>query len=189
MIYRIVQGVAAVALMFGAVGASCDNISPNVYTPLTDPTTFAVINATPYRAVFTLGAYDNLDQKSVPQFTTVLLESQANDPTNLGTFSRQTSSCRRALSVGSEELLKLIKDQGLDTSTSVTNKGALITGVNFSDAPVGGADETNPTQGTAEPLTVLQGVDYPCGSFVIFRMEQDSTAPGGFKVVLDGVIF
>ena len=189
MIYRIMQGVAAVALVFGAVGASCDGISPNVYTPLTDPVTIGIINATPYRAIFTGGAFDNLDQHSVPQFGTVLLESQANDGANMGVTWLKTTSCRRAVSIGSAELLKLINDQGLDKSASVTNKAALITGVNFSDAPLGGADETNPTQGTAQGLTVLQGVDYPCGSFVILRLEQDSTAPGGFKVVLDGVIF
>jgi hypothetical protein len=185
VVYRMIQAIVAVGLVLGAVGASCDNISPNVYTPLTDPVTMAIINATPYRAVFVGGAFDNLNQKSVPQVGTVLLESQTNAPDTKGVIWLQTTSCRRALSIGSPELLKLIKDQNV----TVSNKKALVNGVNFSDAPLGSDFETNPTQGTAQPLTVLQGVDYPCGSLVIFRMVQDASAEGGFKIVLDGVVF
>ncbi len=83
------QGVAAAALMVGALGAG---LSPNVWTPLTEFNTIAVINTTPYRAIFTLGAYDNLDQKTIPMPSGLLLESQANDTTNLGTSFLKTAT-------------------------------------------------------------------------------------------------
>lgn len=197
------QGVAAVALMLGAVGASCD-MSPNVYTPLTDPVTVGVINATPYRAIFTIGSYDNLDEKTIPVPSTALLESQANDTTGLGTGSVRTASinvnsftpvtavCRRAISIGAPEMIKLINDNKAIYSNAQVNmkldERALITGVNFSDAALDSPDVANPTRGTAAPLTLLQGEDFPCGSYVIIRLVEDATAPGGFKAQLDGVI-
>jgi hypothetical protein len=199
VIYRLVQSVAALALVFVAVGATCNRISPNVYTPLTDAVTVAVINATPYRAIFTLGAYENLDQNTVPDPSTVLLESQANDPTNLGTTSLLTANvsafstpaCRRAVSIGDPGMIERINENlTLYEQVGLTiEKKALVTGVNFSDAPLGSPDEANPTRGTAEPFTALQGVDYPCGSVLVLRLVEDSGAPGGFSVKLDGVIF
>ncbi len=199
VIYRLVQGIAAVALVLVAVGATCNRISPNVYTPLTDAVTVAVINATPYRAIFALGAYENLDQNTVPDPITVLLESQANDTTDLGTTWMLTAAvsvsptpaCRRAVSIGDPGMIKLINDNlTLYEQVGLTlDKRALITGVNFSDAPLGSADEINPTRGTAAPFTALQGVDYPCGSVLVLRLVEDAAAPGGFSVKLDGVIF
>lgn len=184
MIYRLVQGLAAVVLMIGAIGAGCET-SPNLYTPLTDPVTVAVINATPYRAIFTGGAYDPLDQNTTPQGDGLLVASAAEDPQNQGVIAMKTLGCRRALTIGAADFVQLIKDK----KVTVTEKRALVTGVYFSDAPAGSPDEANPTVGTAEPLTILQGVDYPCGSYVIFRLVEDATAPGGFRVQFDGVIF
>ncbi len=90
-------------------------------------------------------------------------------------------------------MIKLVRDN-LDVYKQANinmpvDERTLVTGANFSDAAIDSPDVANPTQGTAEPLTILQGVDYPCGSIVILRLEQDSTATGGFKIVFDGVIF
>ncbi len=202
MAYRLMQGVAAAALLLGALGAG---LSPNVYTPLTDAVTIGVINATPYRAIFLLGAYDNLDEKTIPMPSGVLLESRANDATGLGTtflktatispnsVSPLTAACRRAISIGSPELVNLVREN-LDVYKQANidlavDERTLITGVNFSVAALDSPDATNPTEGTADPLTILQGIDYPCGSVVILRLVQDATTVGGFRVVLDGVIF
>jgi hypothetical protein len=192
-----------VALVVGAVGA---NLSPNVWTPLTNvPVTVAIINATPYRAIFTVGAYENLDQNTIVEPSTVLLESQANDTAGQGTswlrtasiapgaFTPVQSACRRAISIGSQEMLDLInkqKDVYKNTALGFTlDDRALIVGVNFSDAAIDSPDATNPTRGTAAPITLLQGVDYPCGSYVILRLVEDSTVVTGFRVQFDGVIY
>ena len=197
------QGVAAVALVFGAVGAG---LSPNVWTPLTnEPVTILIINATPYRAIFTVGAYENLDQNTVVEPGTVLLESQANDPDRLGTtwlrtaritpgaFTPAQAACRRAISIGSPEMIKLINDKKdiyKDTTLGFTlDDRALVTGVYFSDAAIDSLDAASDTRGRAEPLTLLHGVDYPCGSYVILRLVEDSTAVDGFRVQFDGVIY
>jgi hypothetical protein len=197
------QGAAAAALVFGAVGA---NLSPNVYTPLTNvPVTVAIINSTPYRAIFTVGAYENLDQNTVVEPSTILLESEANDPDRLGTtwlrtanifpgsFTPVQAACRRAISIGSPEMLELIdKNKEIYENESLgfqLDERALVTGVYFSDAAIDSPDAASDTRGRAEPLTLLQGVDYPCGSYVILRMVEDDTAPDGFRVQFDGVIY
>jgi 2Fe-2S ferredoxin len=46
----------------------------------------------------------------------------------------------------------------LSCQIKVTDERALINGVNFSDAPLDSPDAANPTVGTADGLTVLQGV-------------------------------
>lgn len=203
MIYRLMQIVAAMALVFGAMGAG---LSPNVYMPLTnEPVTVAIINVTPYRAIFTVGAYDNLDQNTIVEPSTVLLESQDNDPQHLGTtwlrtanlypgtFNPVRAACRRAISIGSPEMLELIekkKDIYEDASLGFAlDRRALVTGVYFSDAAIDSPDVANDTRGRAEPLTLLQGIDYPCGSYVILSLVEDDTAPDGFRVLFDGVIY
>jgi hypothetical protein len=203
VIYRFLQSAAAVALVLGAVGAG---ISPNVTSPLTNvPVTVAIINTTPYRAIFTVGAYENLDQNTIVEPSTVLLESQANDTTHLGTTWLRTAriipgaatpvlaGCRRAISIGGPEMLSLInKQKAVYTNTAIgitLDDRALVPGVYFSDAALDSPDAEHDTVGRAAPLTLLQGVDFPCGSYVILRLVADSTVADGFRVQFDGVIY
>lgn len=195
MRYRLAKSVAAAVLAVGALGGGCDQYF-YMTQPLTNPVTVGIINKTPYRAIFTFGAWEPLDSQSLPQFINTRLESKTNDPTGEGTASVQTLTlasgaatpgCRRSISLGSSELIQQINNKKdvlkiVSPPFEITNKGAMITGVNFSDAALDSPDVDNPTVGTAESVTVDNGVDYPCGSAVIFTLVQDAQAKGGFRV-------
>lgn len=161
------------------------------FTPLTGiptPRTIRVgfVNNTPYRAIFTCGAYDQLDKTSVPtgfrQFRLAALTSsvQIDQP------------CRQSFSVGGETLIRLIRENDASPAMTVTDEKALVTGVNFSSAPVGDPLETEPTEGTADGRVVLSGVDFTCArtdirqttgtGLLLFTFEQDASAPGGFRI-------
>ena len=144
------------------------------------------INDTPYRAIFTFGAYDQLDKTSIPTGSGQLrLEghtssTQINEP------------CRQTFSVGGEELIQLIKENEKDPNINITDPDALIRGVNFSSAPIGDPLAAQPTEGTAEPLLVLSGVDFTCArtdirettgtGLLLFTFVEDAAAPGGFRI-------
>lgn len=193
--YRLLQAVAAVVLVVGALGAGCDQLAGNTQ-PLTTSVAVGLINTTPYRAIFTVGAWEPLDRQSLPQFSNIRLEAKSADTPGQGVFEMDTAvlasgtaqfGCRRAISVGAADLIQQINNQKdllakVNPAFDITNKNAMITGVNFSDAALDSPDVDNPTVGTAEPLTANQGVDYPCGSAVIFTLVQDANAKGGFRI-------
>lgn len=193
--------IAAVVLTAGAVGAGCDQYFYNTQ-PLTNAVVVGIINETPYRAILTAGAWEPLDQTSLPDFGNVRIESKDNDPTGQGgvwlttqvlSSGTATPGCRRSISIGSSELIQQINNEksilaNVTPAFTITDQAAMVTGVNFSDAPKDSPDAANPTVGTAEPITVNDGIDFPCGSIVVFTLVQDATAPSGFRIDF-GVIY
>lgn len=144
------------------------------------------INNTPYRAIFTYGAYDTYDQESLPTGSAQLrLEGQTSS-------AQINQPCRQAFSVGGETLIRLIRQNEANSSISVTDPDALVTGVNFSSAPLGDPLAAEPTEGTADPSVVLSGVDFTCErtdirdrtgtGLLLFTFEQDAASPGGFRI-------
>jgi len=128
-------------------------------------------NKTPYRAVFTVGAYDDLNQFSIPEFQQFRIEgNQTAGPIFL--------NCRRVVSVGGATLLALI-DQA---EAAIPDRDAFVETVNFSSAPANSALAAAPTEGTAEPQIRRLGDDFPCGGYCIFTFEADPSAPGGFRI-------
>jgi hypothetical protein len=141
------------------------------------PLQVVFINNTGFRAIFTFGSYDQLNEETSPTgFGQLRLEANT-------TSTQQTQPCRKTFSVGGEELKRLIEVRDLD----VTDPRALVDGVNFSGAPLGDPLEAEPTEGTAQGLVARAGVDFDCESLLIFRLEQDAMAPGGFRIDLDVV--
>jgi len=151
----------------------------SVFTPPTGAPTprllrVAFINNSPFRAIFTFGSYDPLDQNTSPTgFGQLRLESGATSPV-------QNQPCRKSFSVGGEELIRLIDVRNL----TVNDARALIDGVNFSGAPLGDPLEAEATEGTALGRVDRAGVDFTCDSVLIYSLEQDATAPGGFRIDL-----
>ncbi len=181
--------MAGAVLAACLVGATCDN--PNVFGPLTNRRiSILVLNETPYRAIFTLGAYENLNENSVPEFVSFRLESAQSSAEETGTNGFQTETCRRAISLGGQQLLNLIDKnrRNFEDEGTTFDDEAMVAGVKFSDAPIGDPDEAVATVGTAEPITILNGIDYPCGSIVVFRLFEDADAPGGFRAAFEGTI-
>ncbi len=144
------------------------------------------INNTPFRAIFTFGAYDQLDNESLPtNFGQLRLEG-------LTSSAQINQPCRKTFSVGGAELIRLINDNTGSPNINVTDPNALVVGVYFSGAPLGDPLEAEPTEGTAEGMTRLAGVDFSCArtdiqqltgtGLLIFAFEQDAAAPGGFRI-------
>ena len=143
------------------------------------------INNTNFRAIFTYGAYNPLDQDTIPTFFGSL-RLEAN------TASAQIAQpCRATFSVGGDELIRLINEYESNPNITVTDVRALVRGVYFSGAPLGDPLEAEPTEGTATGLVRVLGVDYTCNrpdiadpvgtGLLIFTFEQDATATGGFR--------
>ncbi|MBN2563800.1 MAG: hypothetical protein JXQ75_23020 [Phycisphaerae bacterium] len=144
------------------------------------------INNTSFRAVFTYGAYDQYNQETIPtNFGQLRLEGHASS-------AQVRQPCRQSFSVGGSDLIRLIQDNEADPSINVTDDRALVRGVYFSGAPLGDPLEAEPTEGTAEGVVVLSGVDFTCErtdirdttgtGLLLFTFEQDAQAPGGFRI-------
>ena len=144
------------------------------------------INNTPFRAIFTFGAYDQLNSETLPTgFGQLRLEGNTSSAV-------QTQPCRKTFSVGGAELIYLIEQNEDSPLITVTDPEALVDGINFSNAPLGSPLEAAPTEGTAVGSVKLNGVDWSCArpnidaltgtGLLLFTFEQDATAPGGFRV-------
>jgi len=141
------------------------------------------INNTPYRAVFTFAAYDDLDQNTFaadrdPE-SRIFAFTDDDDALNLDgdAFSPLlTVECCRVFSVGGETMRQLIRES-LPPDQIVDD--ALVPGVYF--VGVESDDEDAPLP-MAEPLDLLLGLDFPCDSLVIFRFEINEVGDAGFRV-------
>lgn len=143
------------------------------------------VNNTNFRAIFTVGAYDPLDKETLPTgFSQIRLEANSVSTT-------VNQPCRRIISVGGAELIRLIKENRNSPSLNITDERALVTGVNFSGAPLGDPLEAEPTEGTALESIKSNGVDFNCvrtdirqttgTGLIVFTFEEDAAAPGGFR--------
>lgn len=145
------------------------------------------INNTPYRAIFTYGAYDQDDKSSLPTgFAQLRVEGSTSS-------AQVAQPCRKTFSVGGDELIRLINENRNDPtiSGSITNENALVRGIYFSNAPLGDPLQDEPTEGTAEGLVLLNGVDFSCrrtdirettgSGLLLVTFVEDAAAPGGFR--------
>jgi hypothetical protein len=190
--------LAAVMILLGAFALSCNttalfnlssarsDFAPGVGLPTPRVIRVGFVNNTPYRAIFTFGAYDQLDKESIPtNFGQLRLEGntssgQANQP------------CRESFSLGGDALIRLLNENQNDPNINITDPQALVTGVNFSSAPLGDPLAAEPTEGTAQGRVVLSGVDFTCArtdirqttgtGLLIFTFEEDAASPGGFRI-------
>ena len=144
------------------------------------------INNTPFRAIFTAGSYEQLDNDTVPaNFVQIRLEGNA-------TTAQIPQPCQGTYSLGGAELIRLIELNRNSPAVNITDEAALIVGVNFSGAPLGDPLEAEPTEGTAVGRDSLVVFDFTClrtgirqvtgTGLLLYTFEQDATAPGGFRI-------
>ena len=143
-----------------------------------------VFNRTPYRAIFTTGMYNSWDQDTVPVFfqfadgtegSTVLEGNTTVGPQNF--------ECNRTYGVGSFQLIEAI----LHANPPQFNQAAGEEGVAFSSAPLDDPLGVLPTEGTAQGINIFQGAEFPCEAELWIFLEQDDSAPGGFRVTFEVV--
>src|SRR5262245_59399429 len=162
---------AVLALSLAALVSSC---TPSAFLNLTvtrrGNIQIGFVNNTPFRANFTFGGYDVTDQATVPVFGQLRVEGNT-------TAATQTQACRRTFSIGGAELIRLITVQGL----TVNDAPVLHQDIYFSNAPAGDPLAAAPTEGTAQQIVQLDGIDYQCSGVLVFAFMQNAMAPGGFE--------
>lgn len=182
----IVGGAFACApnALFNDLAARADFGAQGVPVPRAIQVGF--INNTAFRAIFTAGGYDQLNNDTLPSnFVQIRLEANT-------TTAQVAQPCRATYSVGGAELIRLIELNRNSPAINITDDAALITGVNFSSAPLGDPLEAEPTEGTAVGRDSVLGVDFTCArtdirqvtgtGLLLYTFEQDAMSPGGFRV-------
>jgi len=138
--------------------------------------TVQVINNTRYRAAFSFGSWDSLERD--PPGAVTLQQQRLEGRSSTSTI---TVACRRNVAIGTEEFLQRVLDTNAD-DTANFDADAFVAGVSFSDAPADSTAAALPTVGTALGREVLLGVHFTCGDLLIFILEEDATAQGGFRI-------
>lgn len=145
------------------------------------------VNNTPYRALFYAATFNAVDQTSVPHNPVPFGDGTQNDQdlegnTVLGPFTFQ---CDRVMSLGGIQMLERLTDTS-DPNDLIPN--LTRTGIGFSGAAAGDPLATLPTEGTAEPLDILQGYSFPCEALITVTFEEDADAPGGFVATYEVIL-
>jgi hypothetical protein len=142
------------------------------------------INETPFRVIFTFGAYDELDRDTEP----VLRQFGSNpDNPNYDVLDGNTQTgiytlpCHRVYSIGGAGLIARV-ERNLDASTY--DADLLVEGAYFSTAASDSLEANTPTEGQADPIDSFIGVDFECGSMVIYHFEYND-AGGDPKFVIE----
>ncbi len=147
-------------------------------------------NNTPVRAVFTVGTYDDTDERSTPVFFQFSPDAELTVPNGSATLEGFSNSgvfalpCARVFSVGGSRLVGLIADRPGDLETRIDTV-ALIDGVGFASADLGGTAEAEADQGVAPAAEALLGVEFNCGSLLTVRLEFDDAGPDPFRIEFD----
>ena len=139
------------------------------------------INNTPYRAIFTFGTYDELDQNTAPQLTQFSSSATTQNLEGNTQTDPITVQCARVYSIGGTGLIARVL-ANLDASTY--DETALVDGVNFSSAAVGDDLADDATEGKAAANNAFIGADFDCGSLLIYRFEVNDAGPEPFIVQL-----
>jgi hypothetical protein len=145
------------------------------------------VNNTPFRAIFTLGTYDPLNSEFAPsggQFNAgpepvQRLEGNSSSPI-------LSLTCARAVGVGDAGLIQTIQEH--EDLLAESDPAALITGIAFSDKPLGDPEDDQPTVGLADGIRTLQGAEFQCESLLVYTFEVDSTEPDGFRIDLTVIL-
>lgn len=168
--------VLSLAAVLWISSAGCGQFISNQTAERTGNIGVQFINSTPYRASFSFGTYDALDETPGP----VALEQLRLDPNQ--TSAAVTLPCRRNMTVGTEEFVKRVLATKADQLAADFDPEAFSDKVNFSAADAGTPGSGLPTEGTANGFERLLGVDYGCADLLIFTFVEDGAAPGGFRI-------
>ena len=189
---KTTPGLAIAGLAVLAFTTSCtEEAFHNATSPLgtgtinsRDDVRLFFFNRTPYRAIFTFGLFNLMDQNTVPNFNQVsdgengrgVLEGDAQ-------AGPITFTCDRTLGIASAQLIQAVRD--LDAQD--LDEDALFPFVGFSSAPLDDPLGTLPTVGTAEGMNILQGADFPCDADLLIVFEEDPSSAGGFRIAFEVV--
>lgn len=135
------------------------------------------VNTTPFTVLLTAGSWDALDLN--PPGTISIQQSRL---TANSTPAAVSLTCRRNVAVGTQALVDRVLATKTDETTSNFDTEAFGATVRFSSAAANTTATGLPTEGTAQGVEVLLGVNYSCGDTLIFTFVQDPDAEGGFRI-------
>ena len=161
----------SLALLGGCVGDFFFNLAET----RDGNSTILIINNTDYRAAFTMGSYNQFDLNPPSDAD---WEQRTVEAHSTGEFS---VTCDRVTAIGTERLIERLVLTYVPDNEDI-DEDSFTEVINFSSAPADSEAPTAANVGTAEGMEVRLGVDYACGDQLIFTLEQDPNAPGGFRV-------
>ena len=135
-----------------------------------------IINNTRFRASFSYGSFDDLDRNPPGPISLQQIRVEA-----LTTSAEVTITCGRDVAIGTQKLVDRVIATNGDAAAGF-DVDAFDDVVHFSAAPADADGAAFPDAGTAAGRTVRLGVDYSCGDTLVFTLEEDAAAPGGFRI-------
>lgn len=136
------------------------------------------VNETPVRLITWWAGFDPLnvqDSNAPPAIVKLELEGNSTDnDTAIGKLF-----CLRRIDVGGASIKRVAQLAELED----VDPAEISPTISFSFAPAGEPDSPDDRVGTAEPISVLLGIDYDCGMLLVFRFRAAPDKPGGFEVV------
>ena len=167
-------GTTAAALL--ALAAGCNStLFLNLTKEKTGTINVQFVNDTPYRAIFTIGAWDAWENEGA----ITIQQRRIGGNTTPAAF---TMPCTRNLAIGTENMVERVLVTKTDQTTTNFDPEAFDVVVRFSRGAEGTPTAGLPTEGTAGGIELLLGVDYSCADTIVFTFVQDPDAPGGFRI-------
>ncbi|MBW7906292.1 MAG: hypothetical protein LC135_04575 [Phycisphaerae bacterium] len=173
---RLMTRLSALAAIAPALPGCSSQFLANQTEDRTGNIEVVFINNTPYRAVLSMGSFDSLDRNPPGPVQFQQLRIEGFTTTAVGNFP-----CRRVFAIATPELLRRVLDTDTDQSAGF-DIDAFNDVVHFSAAPADSELATAPTAGTAAPREVRLGVDFSCADRLFFTLQEDPSAPGGFRI-------
>ncbi len=137
------------------------------------------INNTPFRAVGTLGSYDQTDPQSQPDFVQFDLNDRGPVLDGNSTSNILPFSCARVFSIGGPRLFGLIH---ANLPNDDFSEEAEVAGIEFFGADPDAPESLPVSQGLAASFEALLGVDFPCNSLLVLRLEINDAGSDPFRV-------
>ena len=174
----VVSGTLALvaAGLFSTLGGCFGDLAKHLTKERTGNITMVFVNETRYRAIFSYGTWDEWDRSPGPvSLQQALLDPQiGNEPATL--------PCRRNAAIGTQPFIDRVIETNADEALSTLIPEALNPEVRFSRATFSAGPDYLPTEGTAQGVELLLGVDFSCEDQIVFTFVEDPDADGGFRV-------
>lgn len=138
--------------------------------------TIVIVNDTGFRAIGTIGTFNDLDRAEPRPVNLRAFRVEANT-----TSANLTITCARNLAIATEKLVDWVS-RGNEPDAAGFDAAALNAEVFFSDAPQDSANADAPTAGRAAGLEMLLGTEFSCGDRIIITFVEDGSVPGGFRI-------
>lgn len=183
--------------------AGCQDIWLNNISPLGGNTPggrgavdVIFVNETPYRAIFTFGTYDPLDQNSTPGFAQFVVDPDEDetvfnrglDPGSVTARGTFLVNCGRVVSLGDDGLIAQINaTEARPFNNAPIVDGTLRSGIYFTSAPIDDPD-ANALENydiRSDPVLSLLGVDYSCDALLVYTFSLDPNDAGKVNVALE----